>query len=79
VVAVVVAVAVWGVFVAPNSARRLADPVRLIVELVFFALAGVAVAAAGSLVLGVLLAAAGIANAVSLRFTAPVLGAIGEQ
>jgi hypothetical protein len=76
-VAVVIGAAIWGVLVAPKSTRRLGDPVRLVVEIVFFAVAGASLIAAGALWLGVGLTVLGIANAVSLRFIDPVLGALG--
>jgi hypothetical protein len=74
--AIVVAAAFWGVFVAPKSPRRLRDPVRLVVEVVFFGAAGGSLVATGSWWLGLALAAAGIANAVVLRLHRPVLGAL---
>jgi hypothetical protein len=37
-------VVVWGLFVAPKARRRLADPIRLLVELAIFALATAAFA-----------------------------------
>jgi Protein of unknown function (DUF2568) len=76
-VAVVVGVAFWGVLVAPKSTRRLGDPVRLGVEIVFFLVAGGSLVAVGAPWLGIVLAVLGIANAVSLRFLDPVLGALG--
>lgn len=75
-IAVVAAAALWGVLVAPKSSRRLADPARLVVEIVFFAAAGASLAAAGVLALGIVLAVAGVANAVLLRLHRPVLGAL---
>lgn len=42
-----VIVAIWGAFVAPRAARPLADPARLVVELVLFALGMGALAAVG--------------------------------
>jgi hypothetical protein len=41
------AAAVWGLLVAPASRRRLADPVRLLVEVLLFAAGVVALALAG--------------------------------
>jgi hypothetical protein len=77
VVAALAAAGFWGVLMAPTAKRRLADPVRLVVEIVFFAGAGVTLVAVGALWLGVALAVLAIANAVSLRFHDPVLGALG--
>jgi hypothetical protein len=47
-----VAVVVWGLFGAPNSAWQLHDPWRLILYVVFFGSAAVALFAAGQRVLG---------------------------
>ena len=76
-VAAGLAIAVWGVLVAPKSSRRLADPARLIVEIVFFAAAGLSLAGVSWLWLGVALAVVAIGNAILLRRHAPVLGALG--
>jgi hypothetical protein len=62
-----VAAVVWGVFIAPRAPRRLAEPARLIVELVLFAAAGVALALSGWLAAGIVLAVAGIAFATLTR------------
>ena len=40
------AAVVWGLWIAPKASRRLRDPLRLVVELLLFAAAGVALAAA---------------------------------
>jgi hypothetical protein len=64
---VLAAAAVWGRWVAPASRRRLADPARLVVEVVFFAAAGAALAATGRGVLGAALAVVAVANAALLR------------
>jgi hypothetical protein len=64
---VLAAAAVWGRWVAPASRRRLADPARLVVEVVFFAAAGVALAATGRSVLGAALSVVAVANAGLLR------------
>lgn len=54
-------IAVWGTFVAPRAPRRLPDPSRLLVEAAIFALAVLALAGVGHLILGLLLAlAAGV-------------------
>jgi hypothetical protein len=65
--AVGVAAAVWGIWVAPAARRRLADPARLAVEMVFFAAAGLALGVTGRAVLGAALTVAAVANAVMLR------------
>jgi hypothetical protein len=67
VLAPVVAVGLWGWLMAPNSAHRLPDPVRLVAELALFAATGLAVAAAGRAALGIVFAAVAAANAVVLR------------
>ena len=40
------AAVVWGFWIAPKASRRLRDPLRLVVELLLFAAAGAALAAA---------------------------------
>jgi hypothetical protein len=50
------AVVVWGLFVAPASRRRLADPMRLVVEVVLFTAGAVALGAAGWLQAAVIFA-----------------------
>ena len=40
------AAVVWGLWIAPKASRRLRDPLRLVVELLLFAAAGAALAAA---------------------------------
>jgi len=52
------AMLVWGVFVSPRASRRLPDPQRLVVEVVIFGAAALALAATGRLLPGLLLAAA---------------------
>jgi hypothetical protein len=52
------AVAVWGLFVAPKASRRLPDPQRLAVEIVVFGAGVLAFLARGDLLLAILLAAA---------------------
>ena len=42
-----VAAVVWGMFIAPKASRRLADPAKLLVELVLFSAACVGLAAVG--------------------------------
>jgi hypothetical protein len=62
-----VVAAVWGVWVAPASGRRLPDPARLAVEVVLFA--GVAVALFGVhlVVPAVLLGVVGLGTAFAVR------------
>ena len=52
------AVAVWGLFVAPKASRRLPDPQRLAVEIVVFGAGVLAFLARGDLLLALLLGAA---------------------
>ncbi len=54
----VAVMAVWGLFVAPKASRRLADPVRLAVELVIFSLAALAFGLAVSWTLALMFGAA---------------------
>lgn len=65
----VAAAVVWGRWVAPKATRRLPDPRRLAVELVLFAVAGAALAAAGHPAPGAALFVASAAVAVGLRVT----------
>lgn len=52
------AMTVWGLFVAPKSVRRLPDPARLGIELLVFGSGVLAFIVSGYVALGVLLAAA---------------------
>lgn len=63
----VIAAIVWGLWMAPKSSRRLHDPVRLVVEVVFFLAAGVALVLAGYPAAGTSLAVVAIAVAVAVR------------
>jgi hypothetical protein len=56
-----VAVLIWLVWVAPTAARRLADPGRLILQIILFVVTGVLVALAGRPVLGGVVAVVGVA------------------
>ena len=66
-----IAAVVWGLFIAPRATRRLADPARLLLELVLWAAATAALAAAGQPTLAVIFA---VVVAVNL-----VLGAVWGQ
>jgi uncharacterized membrane protein (DUF4010 family) len=59
--------AIWGIWVAPASARRLHDPARLAVELGLFAVAAGALAGAGDALAAVALAVVGAGTAVGVR------------
>lgn len=63
-----VAIAVWGLLVAPKASRRLPDPQRLAVEIVVFGAGVLAFVARGDWLLAVLLAAAAAVSLV-LMFT----------
>jgi hypothetical protein len=68
----VVVIAVWGAWVAPKAKRRLPDPLRLLVELVIFALATAAFAGVGQTVVAIVFAVAAAGTAgLSRRFPAP--------
>lgn len=60
-------VLIWSVWLAPRGARRLPDPWRLILQIVLFLVTGVVSALAGRVVLGVIVAAVGIAAFVAAR------------
>lgn len=53
---------VWGRFMAPKSPRQLHDPLRLVVEAVYFSLAWLALAATGRVVAALVLAAITVVN-----------------
>lgn len=58
VIAPLAAALTWGTFVAPKAKKRLGDPLRLVVEVVFFAAGVVALLLSGLVVLAVLFALA---------------------
>jgi hypothetical protein len=53
-----VAIVIWGLFVAPRASRRLPDPARLVLEIGVFGMGVLAFILSGNLLLGALLAAA---------------------
>jgi hypothetical protein len=61
------AAAVWSLFIAPRARRRLPEPTRFIVEFLLFAATGVALALSGWLVVGIVIAVAGIGFAILTR------------
>jgi Protein of unknown function (DUF2568) len=67
IVAGLVVIALWGAFVAPKSARRLADPPRFALELVIFAAATAGYAAVGQTVVAVVFAVAAVVTAALVR------------
>jgi Protein of unknown function (DUF2568) len=63
--------AVWGVAIAPNSRRRLADPLRLALEIALFGAVAAGLAAVDHVPAAVALAVVGSATAVAVRFVGP--------
>jgi hypothetical protein len=61
------AVLIWSVWVAPTAARRLADPARLILQIVLFVVTGVLAALAGHPMLGGVVAVVGVAAFAAAR------------
>lgn len=61
------AVLIWSIWVAPTAARRLADPARLILQIVLFVATGVLAALADHPVLGAVVAVAGVAAFAAAR------------
>ncbi|AEK39076.1 YrdB family protein [Amycolatopsis mediterranei] len=66
----VAAAALWGLFVAPRARRRLPEPARFLLEFALFAVTGVVLALVGWLVVGIVLAVAGIGVATLTRVAA---------
>lgn len=63
------AAVVWGLWIAPKASRRLRDPVRLVVELLLFGAAGLALATADHLLAAaVFLAAVILSEALMLAW-----------
>jgi Protein of unknown function (DUF2568) len=60
--------AVWSVAIAPASRRRVKDPVRLAIEIALFLLVALGLDVVGQVVAAVVLAVAGVAAAVGVRF-----------
>ena len=58
--AALLAMVVWGLFVAPKAKRRLPDPARLVVELAVFGAAVLAYVSSGNLFVGILLGTAAV-------------------
>lgn len=61
------AAAVWSLFIAPRARRRLPEPTRFVVEFLLFAATGLALALSGWLVVGIVIAVAGIGFAALTR------------
>jgi hypothetical protein len=62
------AAAVWGRYMAPRSEQRLADPLRLIAELVFFGFATAAFGAADAPALALVYGPVAMIGAVVVRY-----------
>jgi uncharacterized protein DUF2568 len=71
VAAPVLAMIIWGLWLAPRARRRLRDPLRLTVELVLFAVAAAALAVTGPVVAALVFAVIAIGVALLLRVGAP--------
>ena len=68
----IVVIALWGLWVAPKSQRRLPDPARIVLELLIFGAATAAFAAVGQTVVAIVFAVAAVGSAgLSRRFPAP--------
>ena len=71
VAAPVLAMVIWGLWIAPRARRRLTDPLRLAAELVLFAVAAAALAVAGGMLIAVVFAVVAMGVAILLRAVAP--------
>ncbi len=71
VAAPVLAMVIWGLWMAPRARRRLADPLRLAAELVLFAVAAAALALTGPVLAAALFAVIAMGVAIALRAVAP--------
>jgi hypothetical protein len=72
--AVALVAGVWGLFLAPKAVRRLDDPLRLVVELVVFGVAGGALLSVGAVVVGLVFGVLVVVSEVAVW----VLGQRGE-
>ena len=71
VAAPVLAMVIWGRWLAPRARQRLTDPLRLAVELALFAVAAAALALTGPVVAAVVFAVIAMGVAIALRAVAP--------
>ena len=71
VAAPVLAMVIWGLWMAPRARRRLADPLRLAAELVLFAVAAAALALTGPVLAAGVFAVIAMGVAIALRAVAP--------
>jgi Protein of unknown function (DUF2568) len=62
---------IWGLVMAPRARRRIADPARLVVEIVLFLLAALALALAGHVVAAVIYAVIAVGAAGLTRVLTP--------
>ena len=62
-----VVAAVWGLWIAPKARRRLADPLRFVLELAVFAAATAALLSVGQVLLALVFAAAAVVTASLVR------------
>jgi cation transport ATPase len=67
----VLAAFIWGAAFAPRARRRLADPLRLVAEIVLFATSAAGLALTGHPVPAVIFGVAAIGTAILLRWQAP--------
>lgn len=63
------AILIWSVWLAPRSARRLADPWRLVGALALFAGAATLASVAGHVILGVVFGVVAYASFIAARFS----------
>ena len=68
------AILLWSIWMAPRSGRRLADPTRLVVQLVLFAATGALAAAGGHPLLGIVFGVIAAAVFVGTRVTGEQTG-----
>ncbi|HEY6499685.1 MAG TPA: YrdB family protein [Streptosporangiaceae bacterium] len=71
VAAPVLAMVIWGRWMAPRARHRLTDPLRLAAELVLFAVAAAALALTGPVLAAVVFAVIAMGVAIALRAVAP--------
>lgn len=67
----VVAAIIWGIAIAPQARRRLADPLRLAIEVVLFGAAAAGLGVEGSVIWAVIFAVVTIGVAALVRVVAP--------
>jgi hypothetical protein len=67
----VVAAVLWGVAIAPQARRRLADPLRIAIEVVLFGAAAVGLGIEGSVIGAVIFSVVTIGVAALVRVVAP--------